>query len=120
MSFWLERLSILLQIYTFACNFCSRKGGRASPGFNISHKKSFCHAYVCVQNSLYWRNEYCASTYVPLCRSFCCSTYLCDKGCLKICFHNEKITQIKSFLTLKSLRITYLFKVNPQFCVVYI
>ena len=27
MSFWLERLSILLQIYTFACNFCSRKGG---------------------------------------------------------------------------------------------
>ena len=32
MSFWLERLSILLQIYTFACNFCSRKGGRASIG----------------------------------------------------------------------------------------
>ena len=27
MSFWLERLSILLQIYTFACNFGSRKGG---------------------------------------------------------------------------------------------
>ena len=28
MSFWLERLSILLQIYTFACNFCSlEKGG---------------------------------------------------------------------------------------------
>ena len=27
MLFWLERLSILLQIYTFACNFCSRKGG---------------------------------------------------------------------------------------------
>ena len=27
MSFWLERLSILLQIYTFAWNFCSRKGG---------------------------------------------------------------------------------------------
>ena len=33
MSFWLERLSILLQIYTFACNFCSRKGGRASIGY---------------------------------------------------------------------------------------
>ena len=32
MSFWLERLPILLQIYTFACNFCSRKGGRASIG----------------------------------------------------------------------------------------
>ena len=30
MSFWLERLSILLQIYTFVCNFYSRKGGRAS------------------------------------------------------------------------------------------
>ena len=27
MLFWLERLSILLQIYTFAGNFCSRKGG---------------------------------------------------------------------------------------------
>ena len=27
MSFWLESLSILLQIYTFACNFYSRKGG---------------------------------------------------------------------------------------------
>ena len=27
MSFWLESLSILLQIYTFACNFCCRKGG---------------------------------------------------------------------------------------------
>ena len=27
MSFWLERLSILLQIYTFTCNFCSLKGG---------------------------------------------------------------------------------------------
>ena len=32
MSFWLERLSILLQIYTFSCNFCSRKGGCASIG----------------------------------------------------------------------------------------
>ena len=32
MSFWLESLSILLQIYTFACNFCSRKGGCASIG----------------------------------------------------------------------------------------
>ena len=36
MSFWLERLSILLQIYTFACNFCSRKGGRASIGYRAS------------------------------------------------------------------------------------
>ena len=28
MSFWLESLSILfLQVYTFTCNFCSRKGG---------------------------------------------------------------------------------------------
>ena len=36
MSFWLERLSILLQIYTFACNFCSRKGGRASIGYRTS------------------------------------------------------------------------------------
>ena len=35
MSFWLERLSIL-QIYTFACNFCSRKGGRASIGYRAS------------------------------------------------------------------------------------
>ena len=35
-SFWLERLSILLQIYTFACNFCSRKGGRASIGYRAS------------------------------------------------------------------------------------
>ena len=33
MSFWLERLSILLQIYTFTCSFCSRKGGRASIGY---------------------------------------------------------------------------------------
>ena len=32
MSFWLERLSILLQIYTFMCNFCSQKGGCASIG----------------------------------------------------------------------------------------
>ena len=37
MSFWLERISILLQIYTFACNFCSRKGGgRASIGYRAS------------------------------------------------------------------------------------
>ena len=36
MSFWLERLSILLQIYTFACNFCSQKGGRASIGYCAS------------------------------------------------------------------------------------
>ena len=36
MSFWLERLSILLQIYTFVCNFCSRKGGRASIGYRAS------------------------------------------------------------------------------------
>ena len=36
MSFWLERLSILLQIYTFACNFCSQKGGRASIGYRAS------------------------------------------------------------------------------------
>ena len=36
MSFWLERLSILLQIYTFACNFCSRKGGHASIGYCAS------------------------------------------------------------------------------------
>ena len=27
MSFWLESLFILLQIYKFTCNFCSRKGG---------------------------------------------------------------------------------------------
>ena len=27
---------ILLQIYTFACNFCSRKGGRASIGYRAS------------------------------------------------------------------------------------
>ena len=33
---WLERLSILLQIYTFACNFWSRKGGRASIGYRAS------------------------------------------------------------------------------------
>ena len=32
MSFLLESLSILLQIYTFAFNFCSRKGGRVSFG----------------------------------------------------------------------------------------
>ena len=36
MSFWLERLSILLQIYTFACNFCSQKGGCASIGYRAS------------------------------------------------------------------------------------
>ena len=36
MSFWLEKLSILLQIYTFARNFCSRKGGRASIGYRAS------------------------------------------------------------------------------------
>ena len=36
MSFWLERFSILLQIYTFACNFCSRKGGCASIGYRAS------------------------------------------------------------------------------------
>ena len=36
MLFWLVRLSILLQIYTFACNFCSRKGGRASIGYRAS------------------------------------------------------------------------------------
>ena len=36
MSFWLERLSIVLQIYTFACNFFSRKGGRASIGYRAS------------------------------------------------------------------------------------
>ena len=35
-SFWLERLSILLQICTFTCNFCSRKGGRASIGYRAS------------------------------------------------------------------------------------
>ena len=29
MSFW-------LQIYTFVCNFCSRKGGRASIGYRAS------------------------------------------------------------------------------------
>ena len=36
MSFWLERLSILLQIYTFTFNFCSQKGGRASIGYRAS------------------------------------------------------------------------------------
>ena len=30
--FGFENLSILLQIYTFTCNFCSRKGGCASIG----------------------------------------------------------------------------------------
>ena len=32
MLFWLESLSILLQIYTFTCKLCSRKGGCASIG----------------------------------------------------------------------------------------
>ena len=45
MSFWLERLSILLQIYTFACNFCSRKGGRASIGYRASIGTYTVYAY---------------------------------------------------------------------------
>ena len=46
MSFWLERLSILLQIYTFACNFCSRKGGRASIGYRASIGTYTVYIYI--------------------------------------------------------------------------
>ena len=48
MSFWLERLSILLQIYTFACNFCSRKGGRASIGYRASIGTYTVYVHVCL------------------------------------------------------------------------
>ena len=46
MSFWLERLSILLLIYTFACNFCSRKGGRASIGYRASIGTYTVYIYI--------------------------------------------------------------------------
>ena len=52
MSFWLERLSILLQIYTFACNFCSRKGGRASIGYRASIGTYTVYIYMQSASSL--------------------------------------------------------------------
>ena len=56
MSFWLERLSILLQIYTFACNFCSRKGGRASIGYRASiGTYTVCQKMNVIYCSLYFK-----------------------------------------------------------------
>ena len=63
MSFWLERLSILLQIYIYACNFCSQKGGRASIGYRASIgtytvciiSEHFCgEVYFCWYNNIYF------------------------------------------------------------------
>ena len=62
MSFWLESISILLQIYTFTCNFCSRKGGALLLGHNLygtyrSAVNSWPSALCSVPGVLHSRSE---------------------------------------------------------------
>ena len=61
MSFWLEILSILLQIYTFACNFCSRKGGRASIG---TYTVFTIPGLLQMRNGFFNQQESCFDVYI--------------------------------------------------------
>ena len=75
MSFWLERLSILLQIYTFACNFCSRKGGRASIGYRASIGTYTVSKWVILQKLVKMKSTYMHDMY-PFEWFYC--WYICD------------------------------------------